>query len=158
SKAGSLHQPHKLGNGSNAQFLHHTTAVDFHCLLRRAQLSRDLLVQQACDHEPHHFKLAWRQKIKETPSLILLSTAPSLLRGPDQSALYTLQQLVISKRLPKKIDRARFHCLRAHWDVAMAGNKYELFLAAVLDQSVLEIHPVDTWHLYIHDHARRAAV
>src|SRR5439155_12272815 len=57
-----------------------------------------------------------------------------------------------------KIDRARFHRLRAHWDVAMAGNKYKLFLATVLDQGFLEIHPVDTRHLYIYDHARRAAV
>src|SRR5438093_13622813 len=40
----------------------------------------------------------------------------------------------------------------------MAGDKYQLFLATVLDQGFLEIHPVDTRHLHIHDHARRAAV
>src|SRR5207249_2666528 len=116
------------------------------------------LVQHARNDELHYFELTRRKQIKKTPSLILLSTAPSLLGGLNEGVLDRLQQLVIAKRLPKKIDRARFHRLCAHWDVAMAGNKYQLLFAAALDQSFLKIHPVDTRHLHIHDHARRAAV
>ena len=38
------------------------------------------------------------------------------------------------------------------------ANKDKLFFAATLDECFLEIHPVDTRHLHIHNHARRAAV
>src|SRR5439155_23189853 len=40
----------------------------------------------------------------------------------------------------------------------MASDKDKLFFAATLDQRFLQIHPVDTRHLHIHDRARRAAV
>jgi hypothetical protein len=82
------------------------------------------------------------QQIKKTPSLVLLSTVPSLLGGSNQGILDALEQLVIAKRLPKKIDRSRFHRLRAHRDVAMAGNKYKLFLAATPNQIFLKLDSV----------------
>jgi len=96
--------------------------------------------------------------VKKTPSFVLFHAAPSLLGRSLQGVLDTLKQLISTKWLWKKIDRARFHCLRAHWDVAVASDKDELFFTAALNQCFLQIHPVDSRHLHIHDHARRAAV
>src|SRR4029453_10029013 len=55
-------------------------------------------------------------------------------------------------------NRPRPPSLPAHWDVAVASDKDELFFTVALNQFFLQIHPVDSRHLHIHDHARRAAV
>jgi hypothetical protein len=121
---GSLLQSHQLGHRGDTKLLHHPTTVDLHCLLPCTQLSGNLLVQQARNDELQYFELARRQQTKKTPSPILLSAIMSLLGRSNQCVLDALKQLVSAKRLPKKIDRARFYCLRAHRYVAMAGNKY----------------------------------
>jgi hypothetical protein len=122
--------------------LHDAAAVDFHCLFRCAQFSGNLFVQHTPDDKLHYFELARRQQIKKTPSLVLFANAPSLLGGPNQRTLDALEQFVSSKRLPKKIDRARFHRLRAHRDVAVARDKYELLLTAAPDQIFLELDSI----------------
>src|SRR5262245_35680382 len=43
-KACSVNQAHKLSYRVNTKLLHHAAAVDFHGLLRGAQLARDLFV------------------------------------------------------------------------------------------------------------------
>jgi hypothetical protein len=116
--------------------------VDFHCLLSQAQFSGNLLVQHTRNDKLHYFELARRQQIKKTPRVIFLGTAPSLLGGSNQGVLDALKQFITSKRLPKKIDRAGFHRLRAHRDVAMAGNKYKLFLAVAPNQIFLELDSI----------------
>jgi hypothetical protein len=97
-----LNQTHQLSYGSNTQLLHHATTMDFHRPLRRSQFSSDLLVQHACNDQLHDFKLAWRQQIKQTPSLILLSTTPSLLYGSSQGPLDALEQLFVIEQANDK--------------------------------------------------------
>src|ERR1041385_6111334 len=92
-------------------------------LFGNAQFSGDLFVQRASNDEFQYFELARRQQIKKTPSFVLFRAAPSLLGRSNQGVLDTLKQLLSTKWLWKKIDRARFHCLRAHWDVAVASDK-----------------------------------
>src|SRR6185312_10797591 len=145
-------------NGPDPHLEHPPSTVELDRLFANAQFSGDLFVQHARNDQLHHLKLSRRQQIKETPGLILLSAAPSLLGRSLQGVLDTLKQLISTKWLWKKIDRARFHCLRAHWDVAVASDKDELFFTAALDQFFLQIHPVHSRHLHIHDHARRAVV
>src|SRR5882724_2577564 len=124
-----LDQPHELGYRGHAKLLHCAATVDFHCLLRGAPFSGNLLVQHTRDDELHYFELARRQQVKKTTRLVFLGTASSLFRGSNQGVPDALKQLISLKRFPKKIDRAGFHRLRAHRDVAMAGEKYKLFLA-----------------------------
>ena len=77
------------------------------------------------------------------PACLIVDVRMPELNGMDlQSVLDAFKQLVTSKRLPKKIDCAGFHRLRAHRDIAMAGNKYKLFLAPALNQIFLEIDSV----------------
>src|SRR5206468_126059 len=110
---GSFNQSHQLGHRGDIELLHNPAAVNFYCLLCRAQLSGNLLVQHAGNDELHYFELARCQQIEKTPGLILLSATPSLLGRSNQGVLDGLQQLVTAKRLSKKIDRARLHRLSA---------------------------------------------
>ena len=55
----------------------------------------------------------------------------------------------------EKIDRAGFHRLRTHRDVAVPCDEDELFFPAPLNQNILQIHSVDSGHTHIHNHARR---
>jgi len=137
-----LDQPHELGYRGDAKLLHYAATVDFHCLLRRAQFSGNLLVQHTRDDKLHYFELARRQQVKKTPRLVFLGTASLLLGGSNQGVLDALKQLISSKRLSKKIDRASFHRLRAHRDVAVACEKYKLFLAPPPDQIFLKLDSV----------------
>jgi hypothetical protein len=105
-----------------------------------------------------YFELASRQQIKKTPSLVFFHAASSLLARSNQGVLDTLEQFMITKWLCKKIDRARLHCPRAHRDVAVASDKNELFFTAALNQCSLQIHPVHSRHMHVHDYARRTAV
>src|SRR6266700_2048310 len=99
---GSLHQSHQPGHRGDTKLLHHPTAVDLHCLLRRTHLSGNLLVQHARNDKLHYFELARRQQTKKTPSPILLSAMPPLLGRSNQCVVDALKQIVTSKRLPKK--------------------------------------------------------
>jgi hypothetical protein len=103
--------------------LHHPATVDF-TVFRPAEFSGNLFVNipamTSCITE-----LTRREQIKETPSIVLFRTAPSLLGGADQRA-HALSNLSLRNGW-KKIDRTRFHCLRAHWDVAVASDKDKLF-------------------------------
>ncbi|HMJ26023.1 MAG TPA: hypothetical protein VK475_09355 [Pyrinomonadaceae bacterium] len=116
--------------------------MNFNCLFRRTKFSGNLFVQHAGDDQLHYFELARRQQTKTAPSFILFCTAPTLFGGPSQGALNTSKQVIIAKRLWKKIDRTCLHRLSTHRDVAMAGNKNELFFTAALNQSFLQIHTV----------------
>jgi hypothetical protein len=68
--------------------------------------------------------------------------ASSLLGRSSQRLLNALQQLVSAKWLPQKVDRASFHRLRAHRNVAVPSDKEQLFLAMLLEECFLEIHSV----------------
>jgi len=70
-------------------------------------------------------------------------TAPSLLGGSNQGVLDALKQTHPLETAPKEIGpRPAFHRLRAHRDVAMAGNKYKLFLAVAPNQIFLELDSI----------------
>src|SRR5437016_6625706 len=113
SDARFFNQSNKSRNGTDAQLLHHPATMYFHCLFRSPKFACNLFVQHASSDKLHHFELPRRQQSKKMPSFVLFRTAPPLLCGPDQGAFNTLKQLVSSKRLWKKINRARFHGLRS---------------------------------------------
>src|SRR5438046_7654255 len=138
SDARFFNQSNKSRNGTDAQLLHHPATMNFHCLFRSPKFARNLFVQHASNDKLHYFELARRQQSKKMPSFVLFHAAPPLLCGPDQGALDTLKQLVSSKRFGKKINRARFHGLSAHGDIAVTRNKDELFGASSLDECFLE--------------------
>src|SRR4029453_14853012 len=48
--------------------------------------------------------------------------------------------------------------LSTHRNVAMPSNEDQLFFPAPLDQNVLQIHSVYSWHPHIHDDTRRPGV
>jgi hypothetical protein len=79
--------------------------MDFHGLLRCAQVSGNLLVQHTCDYEPHYFELARRQQIKKSPRLIF-SALRRRCSADRIKAFGHIEATHHLKRLPKKIDRA----------------------------------------------------
>src|SRR5438034_5449518 len=90
---------------------------------------------------------------------------PAALSAPSRrcsaeraSALGTLQQFFVPKRLWKKIHCASLHRLRTHGDVPVAGDEDKLFLSAPLNQSGLQIHSVEPRHPHIDDQAGRSRV
>ena len=116
--------------------------MDFHRFSRHAKFAADLFVQHSGDDQLHHFEFARRKQIEQTPRFILFRGTPSLLGRASQRAFDTFQEFVRLERFWQKIDRAGFHYLRAHWDVAVTSNEDKLLFAATLNQSFLELEPI----------------
>jgi hypothetical protein len=62
--SGILREADKIRDRSHPKLLHHAPPMNFDCLLRRLQFSGNLLIQKTQDDKPHHFKLAWSQRVE----------------------------------------------------------------------------------------------
>ena len=70
---------HKVGEGLGAHPGHHLLAVRFHRGLARAQLARDLFVEQPGHHPRHHVPLPRSERVK--PVAQDCHICPLLMRG-----------------------------------------------------------------------------
>ena len=132
--------------------------MNFDRLFRRAELSRNLLVQHAGSNQLHHFELTRREQVEKLPGLVPFRGAAPFIGRSRQCAFNALKQVGISERLRKKIDCARLHRLGTHGNVAVPCDKDELFMPAPLNQSFLKLDAIKPWHPNIDNHTGRAGV
>jgi len=75
-----------------------------------------------------------RSRSSDSPLLLFSPVAIALKRRGDR-----IQHVLIAKRLGQKIDRAGFHGLDRHGDVAVAGHEYDRNSDVRLGELGLEI-------------------
>src|SRR5215472_2939995 len=125
-------------------------------LLRHSKLTANLLIEHASGNELHHLVLARREPFEQAAGMKLLRCATPLFGRGSESAFDAFQQLSGLERLWEKIDGACFHCLGAHRNIAVSGDKNELFFALVFDQNILKIDAIEAGHLHIDNDTRRS--
>src|SRR5215471_4655327 len=145
--------PHQVGQRARGHFPHDMPAMDLDGNLAQPQFARDLFVHQAGGDQAHHLAFAFGQAVEACPQLrcSLLVLAPAsiaLERGGDR-----IQHVLIAKRLGQKIDRAGFHGLDRHRDVAVAGHEYDGNMDVRLGELGLEIEAAEPGQSHIEHEA-----
>src|SRR5712672_3033428 len=91
--------------------------------LAGTQFTLDLLVEQAGDHQPHHFTLTRSQCTKSLAQLSSFASLSPYRAVALESFLDRIQKIVIAKRLGEELQRAGFHRTHRHRDVAITGDE-----------------------------------
>src|SRR5215510_13820258 len=133
--------PHEIGERARGHCPHDMPAVDLDGNLAQPQFAGDLLVHQAGSDKPHHLAFALGQAVEACPQvcealLVLAPAAIALDRRGD-----CVQHVLIAEGLGQKIDRAGFHGLDGHGDIAVAGHEYDGNMDVRLGEFGLEIEP-----------------
>ena len=116
-------------------------AVDLDGDLAQPQFAGDLLVHQAGGDEAHHLAFALGQAVEacsyvRQALLVLSPAAIAFDRRGDR-----VQHVLIAEGLGQEIDRAGFHGLDRHGDVAVPGHEYDGNMDVRLGELALEIEP-----------------
>src|SRR5215472_1878698 len=122
------------------------------------ELATDLFVEQSRSYELHHFVFAPRQPSKQRERMISFGCAKKLFDRTSEGAVNAFQQLLRHEWLWKKVDGACFHCLGAHWNIAVRGYENELLFAAMFDQGFLKSDSIQPGHPHINNDARRSLI
>src|SRR5258708_38092275 len=107
----------------------------------QAELSADLLVDQAADHEIHDFAFAGAKLLKT----IAQGGNLCVFLAPDPITLQALvnrgQEVLFLEGLHQKLDGACLHRARGHGNVTMSGDKDDGNGDAGLLEKFLEVEP-----------------
>src|SRR5262245_28544422 len=91
--------------------------------LAEPELTRHLLVHEACRDEGHDFALPHGQRLESSADssnrLIRITPFAIRLKGVRDG----IQHVLIAEWLRQKIDRTSLHCAHRHRDVAMASHE-----------------------------------
>jgi hypothetical protein len=115
--------------------------MDLNGDLAEPEFAGDLLVHQPGGDHAHHLTFALGQGFEARAQfrellLVFSPVAVALERGGDR-----VQHVLIAKRLGEKIDRACFHSLDRHGDIAVAGHEYDRNAHVRFGELGLEIEP-----------------
>src|ERR1700722_20583677 len=91
--------------------------------LAGTQFTRDLLVEQPGDHQPHHFTLTRGQSTRPLAQLSSYRPLPPCRAVALERFLDRIQQILIAKWLGEELQRAGFHRTHRHRDVAIASDE-----------------------------------
>src|SRR5688500_9546856 len=103
--ADSVRHPYEDGERPRSHLLHDMLAVDLDRALARTQLSCDLLVEEPCHHERHHFPLARSQPTISTAQLGDLGPLLARVAVTFERLLNRVEQLLVTEGLGQELDR-----------------------------------------------------
>ena len=111
--------PHQIHQRFGFHLMHQVSAVNFYRKLANPKFGGDLFVQTAFDDLKHDLTLTRRQQRKSTSDFqqdrLRLSPHPILVN----SSMNCVYQILMTKRLREKIDRASLDGPNRHQDVAV---------------------------------------
>src|SRR5882724_8966289 len=124
-------------------------AVDFDSGLAGAKLSGYLLIEQSCDHEPHHLPFAWRERVKASAQYFNLRPLLARLAIALQRLLNGVEQVLIAEGLGQKLHCPGFHSLHSHRDIAVAGDEDDGNLHVSLSHPLLQIKTAEARQTHV---------
>src|SRR5215510_14801381 len=108
--------------------------VNLHRHFAYANSAANLLVHEARRHQRHDLALPRGQRFEPGSygrlGLLFGTTLPITLKSPGDR----VKQLLVTKRISQEVDRARFHGLDRHRNIAVTGNE---------DDGYFYAHPIE---------------
>src|SRR5437879_5122149 len=142
-----LDHANEIGNGANAQFLHHPAAVDLDGFFDRTQIPGNLLVEPTCRHMRKHFAFARCQGTDLRLDRFHLGMKPTRLGVPGFRTGYSFEQILVLYGLGQEIDRPGFHGAHAGGNVAFAGDEHDrTMITAGYGQRALNLQTIKVGH------------
>jgi hypothetical protein len=105
----------------------------------------NLLVHQTGRYVPHHLTLAGRQRLEERLNVGLRIDLCASACVPLQRNVYRVEQLLVAKRLRKKIHGSRLHGANRQLDIAVPRHEDYRQLDIQAAKSGLHIEAIHHW-------------
>src|SRR5206468_2794538 len=103
--------------------LHHVPTLFLYGGLARSQLPGDLLVEKPGDGGGHHIPLAWGQRVIPATNLGELQPLCARHAITIDRVANGVEEVLLAKRLGKKLDGTRLHGADRHGNVAVPGEE-----------------------------------
>src|SRR5580658_6008743 len=123
--------------------------MDFHRGLADPDIACDLLVETPLCDVKHDLALPGCQRLEplfQRSQRIFVFTTYTVAR---KTALNRVEQVLILERFRKEIDRASFHRLHGHGNIAVPGDEDDGNLSICRNQLALEIETASPRHVHI---------
>src|SRR5262249_49459932 len=141
----------ELGDRPDAQFFHHSTAVDLDRVHDRSEIMGYLLVKLPGNDVRQHLVFTWGEFRKLSIDGRQFSVLLSSLSIPFGRPRDCVQQLLVADRLGQKINRTGLHRPHAGRNIAKTGDKDNGTLNFSLQEGSLEFETVKIRHRDIED-------
>src|SRR5215468_11229102 len=123
SKPKRIGHSHEIGERLCDEFLHQDVPMNLHRDLGKSHFCSDLLIHQAGSHQSHHLLLARAKRGKSKPQIAYPLVAFTPLPITVERYLNSIQKVLLAKWLGEEFNRASFHSLHRHRDVAVAREE-----------------------------------
>ena len=147
--------PHQIYQRFGFHLMHEVSAMNFYRKLADSKFGGDLFVQTAFNDFKHDLTFARRQQRKSSSDFqqdrLCLSPHPILVNS-NMNCVY---QILMTKRLRQKIDRASLDGPNRHQDVAVPGNKNNREIDFGFCQFVLAVQSIEAGKPHIQNEASR---
>src|ERR1700722_9617441 len=149
----SFNHLNQVGQRVCLHLLHRPAAVNLYCVFCGSDLSRDLLVEHACDHHSDDLTLSGAQRVEAFAQhcelRLLLASHPV----PSQSRMNGIQEILVVEGLGEKLHGPRLHGSYRHRDVVMRSDENDRNLNIGFGELALQSESADPRQPDIEDEA-----
>src|SRR5205814_877427 len=127
--------------------------MDLHSDFAGPKLGSYLFIEHARNYQAHDLALACGQRLVMLTQLGTFSVLMTHQAVAIQSLVNRIQQVLVTKGLGQKLDRAGFHGLHGHRNIAVTGDEDDGNAQAGVSQLALKIQTVNSRKSYVQNQA-----